>query len=81
MKVPHIYNLSSLSDDLDLQELNDLRSSLVDSFTCVVAMAREGCARSLIDEGLNPSDYTLHEKIETVDYTMTYTCWPVKKEK
>lgn len=81
MKIPHIYNLSILSDDPELQELNDLRSSLVDNFTCGVVIARERCARSLLDAGLNPSDYTLHEKIETVDYTMTYTCWPVRKEK
>ena len=80
MEVPHIYNLSSLSDDPEIQELNDLRSSLVDKFTCEVAIARERCAKSLLDAGLNPSDYSLHEKVETVDYTMTYTCWPVKKD-
>lgn len=81
MKVPYIYDVSSLTDDPEIQELNDLRSSLVDNFTRGVAMERERCARSLIDAGLSPSDYTLHEKIETVDSTMTYTCWPVKKEK
>lgn len=81
MKIPFTYNISELSNLPELEKLNGRRQELVDDFAYEAAMAREQVAKRLLDAGLLPSDYNLHEKIETVDCIMTYTCWPVKKEK